>query len=212
MMHQQVKERVVGAVVLVLFAVIFIPMMLDGAPQKDANEGDFIPTHDGVAQQRTQAAPSVSGFSSRIVPLGEQPAERTLAIDKARTQSSATPQKAAKISPVAKLRAKPITLPPKPAAARPPVRKAIAAPATQQGTDGWVVQLGSFSSARNAHALRDRLKLKGYKAFARTSGAGKELVTRVYVGPDATPEWAQQRVASLLAETRLQGIVLRYPK
>jgi DedD protein len=73
------------------------------------------------------------------------------------------------------------------------------------------VQLGSFATARNAHALRDRLKSKGYKAFARSSGSGVDAVTRVYVGPDATRDAARQRVSRLLGETRLKGFVVRNP-
>ena len=74
-----------------------------------------------------------------------------------------------------------------------------------------MVQLGSFANPRNAHALRDRLKAKGYAAFAVSSGAGKDAVTRVYVGPEPERARAEGHVARLLRETRLKGIVVRNP-
>lgn len=74
-----------------------------------------------------------------------------------------------------------------------------------------MVQLGSFANPRNAYALRDRLKRKGYAALAVSSGTGKDAVTRVYVGPEADRARAEAHVARLLEETRLKGIVVRNP-
>ena len=94
----------------------------------------------------------------------------------------------------------------------PPRKPARSASGSPSGRSGWVVQLGSFSNPRNAYALRDRLKAKGYGAFAVTSKTGTEAVTRVYVGPEPERAGAQRHVGKLLEETRLKGIVVRYPK
>lgn len=230
MMHQQVKERVVGAVVLVIAAVIFIPMILADAPHKSARaEGSAAVQPDaakGSAQTlevRSAAESNVSRFSSRIVPLDGAPPARSssnatanaTAVEQAhasvREGSLAALDSAAgaKRAPVAAL---PAATAPKSALNQPARRKAIVISTTPVADHGWVVQLGSFSSARNAHALRDRLITKRYKAFARTTGGGAELVTRVYVGPETTRERAQKHLAKLLSETRLQGIVIRFPK
>jgi cell division septation protein DedD len=213
----------------VLAAVIFIPMILAGSPPGDS--GDARPTRaaDGLAQTPDgQSAADDSRFSSRIVPLGESPSGRdaagAIALDKARERIS----EAIAVSSGAAPAASPVPSPPvdkstKPNAAtnkavtnkavtkRPPVRKAVATSGKQTASGRWVVQLGSFATARNAHALRDRLKSKGYKAFARSSGSGVDAVTRVYVGPDATRDAARQRVGRLLDETRLKGFVVRNP-
>ncbi|MFT5447217.1 MAG: DedD protein [Gammaproteobacteria bacterium] len=234
-MDQQIKERMVGAGVLVLAAVIFIPMLLSGAPPQSADPsaragGELV----GSLSRGSAQTAAGSGFSSRIVPVGAPSPGQSIAREAARpaarkTRPLSAPAKAdAKSSPLRIPNVSPSAKPSpqskpqpkskpksKPQPKRPVakgVRKSIAAPSTTAAVDGWVVQLGSFSSSRNAHALRDRLKSKGYKAFARSSGSGAQAVTRIYVGPDAGRERAQQRVSRLLAETRLKGIVIRNPK
>ncbi|MFT5173307.1 MAG: DedD protein [Gammaproteobacteria bacterium] len=228
MMHQQVKERVVGAVVLVIAAVIFVPMILAGAPHKSASlEGSLAVQPDAAkasAQtlvERSAAESKVSRFSSRIVPLGETPAARSstkaTALEQARARVKEGEGRPAALDTAAAAKrvptpALPASTVPKSALKRSVQRTAIVIPTASVPRGSWVIQLGSFSSARNAHALRDRLIGKKHKAFARTTGSGAEVVTRVYVGPEATRERAQQHVANLLSETRLQGIVIRYPK
>ena len=248
-MDQLVKERMVGAAVLVLAAVIFIPMILAGSSQERAGNGDATSLQAGQTRSSTSTSATTAGesrFSSRIVPLGESPSARSVeqenAIEKARKRVSENEAK----TPIAAQAAKPMQSPPvaasrvappvtkkaagrKPATKKPATKKAATKKATTKkatakkpaaskviatpaGKGAWVVQLGSFSSARNAHALRERLKSKGHKAFVRSSVQGAEAVTRVYVGPDASRDGAQKLVARLLAETRLKGIVVRYPE
>jgi DedD protein len=214
----------VGAAVLVLAAVIFIPMILAGSPPQRSGDAhspgpggakDPLPsTADGSSSARGEA-----GFSSRIVPLAApRSVSRTSAVEPVgkpeNTQAEGKgvvvlPPIASQQPPMAPPEAKTSA---QSAAKQVGVQKTLVAPAQQSATAGWVVQLGSFASARNAYALRDRLKAKGHKAFARSSGQGAEAVTRVYVGPDASREAAQERVSRLLGETRLQGIVIRYPE
>ena len=63
-MDEGLKQRLVGAVVLVLLAVIFIPMLLDSPPEP------------GKAGVELPAPPSDEAeFSSRIVPLEEPRSE-----------------------------------------------------------------------------------------------------------------------------------------
>lgn len=218
---------------MVLAAVIFIPMLLDGPAPQDAGSSSRV----GAPNVGSAQSAAESGFSSRIVPLGAPAPGQSTAREAAReiaplhppakavtkslpvripkVSSPAKPEPPSKSQskPRPKPKPKPQSVPkPKPPVAAQGVRKAIAAPSTTAAADGWVVQLGSFSSSRNAHALRDRLKAKGYKAFARSSGSGAQAVTRIYIGPDASRERALQRVSRLLAETRLKGIVIRNPK
>jgi len=215
-MDQQIKERVVGAAVLVLAAVIFIPMILAGSPSGDSSDTRPTRPADGLAQTPdAQSAAAGARFSSRIVPLGESPSGRgtaaALALDKARERISETSAVSSGAAPAAS----PAPSPPvvKSTQRKPAANKAATKrpPGKQTAGGGWVVQLGSFATARNAHALRDRLKSKGYKAFARSSGSGVDAATRVYVGPDATRDAARHRVSRLLDETRLKGFVVRNP-
>ena len=74
-----------------------------------------------------------------------------------------------------------------------------------------MVQLGSFANAANARALRDRLRKRGHAAFVESVTHQGTKVTRVFVGPEPERERAEKHVGTLLAETRLKGIVVRYP-
>ena len=141
-MDERMKQRVIGAAVLVIAAVVFIPMLLD--------QGGEVP------EQVPRMVPSPSPPSAppprppqdtdvRIVPL-DQP----------------TPVPAAPAEPAPaknKPPAKAVTAPAPPAPREPLVKSAFA------------VQLGSFSKASNALGLRDKLKAKGYRAFVKTSGS-----------------------------------------
>ena len=193
-MEPQVKERLVGAVVLVCAAVIVLPMVLSGNRDAPSRETP-------AARPEPPPAPEPS-FSSRIVPLApvDPPAPRAGAPEPA-------PETAAAPPPPAK--------PERPAPSPPPATRPSAPPpaAPEARADGdWVVQLGSFSNARNARALRDRLRSGGYPAFTRSTTHDGAKVTRVYVGPQASRERAEEMVSRLLRETRLKGMVLRNPE
>jgi DedD protein len=203
-MEEKAKERVVGAAVLMAAAVIFIPMILSG-PADDAGEE----APESAPASEDESRKTDAGFSSRIVPLGGR-------ADAGAAAAETSPPPVKSPSPPAKKPASPARVAkpaPKPVAKtapkprKPPAR---ASPKPAAGK-GWVVQLGSFANPRNAHALRDRLKGKGYSAFAVSSGKGKEAVTRVYVGPEADRSKAEGHVERLLKETRLKGIVVRRP-
>ncbi|HEX9585951.1 MAG TPA: SPOR domain-containing protein [Gammaproteobacteria bacterium] len=195
-MDERLKQRLVGAAVLVLLAVIFIPMILDQPPEP--------------APRRTSTpAPSKpdQDFSSRIIPLDAPATPMVEARRRARIES---------VDPAA-----PAEDPGKPAEdlprdERPADRTTAAASGGDAGTltagpTAWAVQLGSFSSAQNAVALRDSLRKKGYTAFVERAESHGGEVTRVFVGPALAREQADEVVKKLHAETKLKGIVVKYP-
>jgi DedD protein len=208
-MDQQLKERLVGAVVLMVVAVVFIPMILSGPREPEPAPA---PARQAATPARTPA-----DFSSRIVPLTPSATPPPRAAAAPSPAAEAGPEPAVRPAPEPEPEPAPptqIAAPsPAPAPSPPPHTTASVAPAAaaREARAGWVVQLGSFSNARNAYALRDRLKNNGFAAFAESAGAGADEVTRVYVGPEPDRERAEKHVARLLEQTRLKGIVVRYP-
>ena len=83
--------------------------------------------------------------------------------------------------------------------------------ALADNVSAWAVQLGSFSNAQNAITLRDKLRAQGYTAFVESAPGGGTSMTRVYVGPELVRSRAVQVLEKLRTETRLKGIVVRYP-
>lgn len=191
-MNEQLKQRLVGAAVLVLLAVIFIPMILDR------------PSEPEVRIEHPKLPPrSETEFSSRVVPLSEP--ETTLVETERKRRAAARPAEpseppaAAAESPAMEVKTAPAPAP------EPKV------PPAESGPTAWAIQLGSFSSAQNASALRDRLRKMGYVAFIETARVDGKEITRVFVGPELARERAGELVKKLKAETDLKGMIVQYP-
>ena len=180
-MDERLKRRVVGAAVLVVAVVVFVPMLLDQgkeAPEQPRGSTPLASSQPQPPPPPPPLPPEDAGV--RVVPL-DRPAP-----------APANPPKPATAAKLAPAREK---APAKAAAASaPPV------------TSGFAVQLGSFSEADNALGLRDTLKAKGYRAYVKTSGA----ITRVYVGPQRSRAEAAKALKKLLADTKMKGIVVNF--
>jgi cell division septation protein DedD len=76
-------------------------------------------------------------------------------------------------------------------------------------TQGWTVQLGSFSSTKNAKALVNNLRAKGFSAYSVTIRAHGKTMQRVLVGPHAARDKAQKVQQRLANELSIKGIVIK---
>ncbi len=74
---------------------------------------------------------------------------------------------------------------------------------------GWAVQLGRFTSPRNAVALRDRLQAQGFRVFVDQRGKGAQASYRVLAGPERRKAQAQ-RLRDRLRQVGVQGLVVPY--
>lgn len=101
----------------------------------------------------------------------------------------------------------PTTTPTAPAqaAAAPPQAPAAAADV------GFVVQLGAFSSAADATALRDRVRGLGFSAFTDTVNTDRGVLTRVKAGPVVSRAEAEQLKSQIQGKTRIDGMVRSHP-
>src|SRR5690606_11126884 len=97
---------------------------------------------------------------------------------------------------------------PAPAAAPPAAAPPAAAPAASVG---FVVQLGAFSRAADATALRDRLRAQGIVAFTDTVQTDKGRLTRVKAGPVAGRPEADQLKAKVKSAVGIDGLVRQHP-
>ena len=179
-MDERLKQRLVGAAVLVLAAVVFVPMLLD-----QGGGGSQPPT--GIIPQQPPEFVSP--------PLPADATARTVPLDSNR--SATAPAPAARPAP-------PVEQP----ATKTVTRPAPVAPAPRESgmKSGFAVQVGSFSKVDNARGLRDKLVARGYTAMAKTSGS----VTRVYVGPQSSRAEAEKVLKKLLADFELKGIVVNF--
>lgn len=229
-MERQRKERLVGAAVLIMLAVIFIPMVLDDSVQPDSGiTGTNIPARpEGEFESRviplTPANNAGRGPGSEIGaaqgPAGEPAAEPGAVMEKPPGESApsavSAPPVATPVSPGIAT-ASPAGAPVSPVTA-PENAHAKDVPATAQqeqpqkaGVTAWVVQLGSFASAENAETLNKKLRQSGYAAFVEPLQQGGAKVYRVRVGPELRRSGAQSVRDRLQANMGLDGIVVPYP-
>ena len=179
-MDRSLKERVIGASVLVGLAVWLIPWVLDG-PVQDAEVGAAqVPAAERSAPLRTQTIrldgqpnsstqAGATDIPGRPVPQGpEEVPEGTLDV-------SVAPQ------------------PDAPAASG--ATSSTTAPA--QSGPGWLVQVGSFGSEENARRQADRIADAGYTARLYPHSAGGGVMYRVRVGPEPSREGAEEIASSL---------------
>jgi cell division septation protein DedD len=128
---------------------------------------------------------------------------RVLALD------AEAPVAAAKVpAAAAPATGKPVADAAKPAAAPKPV--APVAPAAASDV-GFVVQVGAFSKAEDASALRDRIRAAGFKALTESVETQQGTLTRVKAGPVLSRADADQLKAQLQARLGLDGMVRSHP-
>ena len=198
------KQRLVGAVVLVSLAVIFIPMILDGRD----------PTVNYITKSNIPPKPE-RDFVSRIIPLNpspvpqpevlsEAPAAASVQVDTppAETDTEKPAEKPTAPKPVAKPRSEPEAE----VVAKPEI---VVKPKT--GLSAWAVQVGSFSSKENAYALRDKLRKQGFTVFVDTLYSKDTPVFRVRVGPEIKREQADALQAKLAKQLKAKPIVVQHP-
>ncbi len=190
-MEERLKQRLVGAAVLVSCGVMLAPMVLDrpDEPERVIRASNIPPKPEKV-------------FRTRIAPVSE--AEILGPKPEADVSAGGTgkglgeEEEAAAAESVARTSA---------AGDVADATEAVARP----GLSAWAVQLGSFVDAANALALRDRLRTQGYPAFVESVRVGDRKIMRVYVGPQLLRAKAAESQKRLEKEVDLRGLIVRYP-
>lgn len=190
-MDRKLEERIVGAVLLVLAAVLVIPLFLDGPDPEAPTERATValpPAEETDARTRT-----VRLEQQRDTPVAPPPAaEPVPAPEPLPTPRDAPAPAPAEIAPPVPAE----TSPPAPAAEPAP---ADPAPPATSG-EGWLVQLGSFGNRDNADRLAAELRDKRFQSFVTRHESGGRVLHRVRVGPAGTREEADALLARLAAE------------
>jgi len=191
-MDAQLKQRVVGAAVLVAVGVVFIPIFLDETSEDQDHELPFGFESDPP-----------SDFNSRVVPLDDD------TMDRLERAMDSTPEELAESRTSGNVTRQ---VPgPAPRSAGSPPNATDPVVETRTGVTAWVVQLGSFSSEKNAIGLIERLKKDGYTAFIEPSRDDGKVTYRVRVGPELTKIIAEQIRDKLNKDVDIEGLVMRYP-
>ncbi|HCL3741271.1 TPA: SPOR domain-containing protein [Pseudomonas aeruginosa] len=210
LLERGLKQRIVGALVLIALAVIFLPMLftredesrqvvVEAPPRPQApampsvevqptEVPELQPGEEDIAPEIVEeGSPAAAGQPSQ--PIGGLPATPP----PAQTQTQAP---AASPSPS---QPQPPAAPPSP----PPAEKRLDANNLPQS---WSVQLASLSNRARAEELQKTLRSQGYNAYIRSFDG----MNRVFVGPVIQRAEADRLRDQLSKQQKLNGFVVRF--
>ncbi|MEX0951278.1 MAG: SPOR domain-containing protein [Gammaproteobacteria bacterium] len=203
-MERGLKERLVGAVVLVMLGVIFIPMLLDDSPSESTR----------ITETNIPEPPS-DEFSSRIIPAVPEPVTPAdpVTAPAASEPVEAEPPAVEAAPPAQVADDTPAAEPAKPAAkSKPELTAELPKAADGSGQLGaWVVQLASLSNADNAEKLSKKMQAAGFQAFVEPIQSGDKTMYRVRVGPEVLRADAERIRDQIKAKQDIEGFVVSYP-
>lgn len=196
LLKKRARRRLVGAVALVLFAAIVLPMVMDHQPRPTNPEIQVrIPSQDAPSFEGrlppARAAKSTVNQEQKLAAAAEPPAVPVTppaAADKPATDKPVADKPLAAAAPESKPELKSEPRPeakpePKPKAEPKPVVKAEAKSAASAEGEQWVVQLGAYQEPGRVKLLTGKLKELGLPVFTEKVDTPQGVRTRVRAGP-----------------------------
>lgn len=206
------KQRIIGALVLVSLAVIFVPMLFDEPHSERTSTTIKIPEEPPfpeVEAPETEMPPAPSYGLSETAPevpeplAGENkdaPGYQILEEGEPGTSPETAPE-VSEPSDAGGATSSQSQQSPEPSVTAPAKTAEAGAQETaeyERSLEGaWVVQLGSFGNEDNARRLRDQVREKGYGSHLQSVVRGSTTLTRVFSGPFATKSEAEAAKQSL---------------
>lgn len=229
-MKRKGRRRLVGAIALVLLAVIVLPMVFDNEPKRPPPVSVRIPSEDdpSFTPKVVPKGPPVEAPKSEAPRAEAQPPSARSEAPAAKPEPSAVKPEAPVSRPEPKPEAKGEAKP-EPAAASAPDARADAktdrkprpesvseeerkrAEAALSGTtpEQFVVPVGAFASAEKVQEVLDKLKAEGMAGFTERITTSKGERTRVRAGPFPSRAAADKASARLKEAGLSPGKVIR---
>lgn len=212
------KQRIIGALVLVSLAVIFVPMIFDEPHSERTTTSIQIPEEPPFPEVDTPAedippAPSYDEGTTTESATGttsgssgnetSAPDYRLVEKDDASAPANDASAPAAESAEAPTASAESPAEPPADAAAQAP--DSVEYSGSLKGA--WVVQLGSFGNPDNARRLRDNVREKGYNSHLQEVERGDVTLVRVFSGPFASKSEAEAAKKKLDQAFGLKSLV-----
>jgi DedD protein len=230
-MDRRVKERLVGASILVVLIVLIVPELLSGPPgPAPAPVGARLPVSApepvrnvtvDLATSKAPEPPEAEAAASSAQPPELGSGEAASAVAGADTSAgtgtdanagpptdATLPSDTQRSPDVRPSTTGPSTTPPRPESleTEAPTPMSPSAKPAMAGK-AWAVQLGSFASRANADKLVRQLKAQGFSVYVVSGGSGSSVRYRVRIGPMADRGTAAQAVAKLKSAGQVASLV-----
>ena len=206
------KQRMVGALVLVALAVIFLPMLFSRQDEQRQVVVEAPAAPQAPVVPQVQVEPVVVPEPQALPEEEPVPTDEEVAAQAAPSTPVQPSVPVVKPTPAPVVAAKPAA----PAPAPKPVAPQPAAPGKpdvgQSRIDpnglpiSWSIQLASLANRESAEALQKKLRAQGYNAYIR-SADGKN---RVFIGPLIERAEADRLRDLLGRQQNLNGFVVRF--
>ena len=191
-MDQNLKNRLVGVIVIFALAVIFLPMILDGSGVRREQHDVIIPP-----QPLVTANPE---FEEKIVELQARvdalPELEPRYIDENSSENRIERTPEAETGGSAKT-----------------TDKASSTEKEEAAGDSWVLQVGSFQDRNKALAQRDKLRESNVAAvFIEQFSNNNKSSYRVRLGPFLNREQTRVAQNKIKAKHDIDGIIMKYER
>lgn len=186
-MDTRLKHRIVGSLVLLALAVIFLPELLDG--DKAYRQPNFAPMPANSVTASTSPEVVFLEPEPKVAKAGQTGSNRSDQVaveEQASTHVNAPASKIEEDTEAGDTRL------------------------TQYKKNAWVIQLGVFGNRENVIKLVTQLRQQGYTTFTKPAQPEKGQITRVYVGPDLSKAKLIKMLPKLKEKTNLQGKIYPY--
>lgn len=211
------KQRIIGAVILVVLAIIIVPLVLN---KRERPVDPDAPTAQTVVTDLPagDTAPNASVNTPTEARVGTAPLPDIEPVNPNAPQASTAPAATGTI-PSDPLRAQSPTAAAGDAAPATPAAVAPPSAASKSGSTrethvsaakGWYVQVGTFANPANAEQLAARLQKAGFKVVQERVRNERTSVVRVRVGPYGKEGQAKTGQARIQKAVGIKGMVRHY--
>ncbi|MEM7561930.1 MAG: SPOR domain-containing protein [Pseudomonadota bacterium] len=203
-MDQNIKNRLVGVIVVFALAVIFLPMILDGSGVRKDKLEVVIPPPPTVSEN--------SEFEPKLIELKEDvdalPELDARFIDEDVTQSKAEPKVIEETDTGPEIEK---VETPAVEAEKKSAEKVETSP--KAGGDSWVLQVGSFQDRNKALIQRDRIRKSNIAAvFIEQFDIDDQSNYRVRLGPFLNRDQTRVAQNKIKAKHDIDGIIMKYER
>lgn len=218
-METTLKQRLIGAAVIIALAVIFVPMILDGSGRQESvalnmevpPEPTFTFESDLPDTKELEELPPIE--KSEVTENNDV----DVAIN-SETSKQSMPEKSEETSEKSIEEKQPKEPETKTTISTATVNKPAVLEATENhiktnpALSAWAIQVAAFGEKGKALALQEKLLASNLSAFTEQSGSGNKIVYRVKVGPELKRENADKLRDKIEKEHGLKGsFVTKHP-
>ena len=209
-MNEILKQRLVGALILVALGVVFWPIIFV-QPEQSAGEGPLsIPPPPDVSTEVVDA-PDPDGLRGSPEPVDSIDGENVYGMFDAELAAGNLPAAdSGQSEPEPEQEQEVIQAPPEPESE---TREQAPAPLAMDAEGvplAWTIQVATVSNAEKAEKLRQRLLALNHKAYVATVNSGGKRLYRVGVGPQFERAELEKLQSGIDQEFGVKSLIVRY--